>query len=747
MDGDAVQRRSLEILCEEERIRRLNDRMLRDASQGAELAREKRARSVAGEAREKIRQLNGRLSLSSPGEIADAVMKLEEDVERRRRETIRSIWVARGGPASNEAKAPSLSTPATTNGIRGTSTPAPQNAKAKPTAPTGGGGGGRGDVAALESLSQSLEQISVKGVVDFRNLANVPPAVEAIAAATFCMVAHIDDPGDDPPYTVTTWGQIQKVLCKPGHFINSLRRFPYAVNAGRVPESNIAEARLCLEQPAGDEKCLAQVHPVAFHLQHWLAAAFDYWASRRVTETSPHSAEPVRSVRPPEKTITTPSNAPTAARNSPQPGGSQSSLSGVARQQSPKTVREQGVSSPSKVQASPPPKMANGRTSPGFSSGTARPKSTGGPVPNGQSSNVRSPGASGGYPSTTGVPSRLRQPATATGAARLRNATSPSPTANATSTPGRSMQSAPRAATRATPTPNGAPATRSPAANGTSPRRGASTERTSTLAKPRNPGSTQSAHQLTEQARARTPNSNRPKSPGTLASRTSPSQMRASAPRVSNSKSDVGIQEWQRQLDQTKKEVREIRALEKQLKWGMVREEKKEAIEEKKEAEREIREWRWQQKDEMDEYVEAKHKDQLYNDLLASREFQEWKRECRQIDKDATLAYIQESYQNSQEFSQWQAELARSIQEEKKSMVQEHYERYDMERERRAQEKALEQAEEVQERTLARQLEMDHASKELAREKEALLRSLEFTRARQTAPIHVGGNKSTSRLL
>lgn len=179
----------------------------------------------------------------------------------------------------------------------------------------------------------------------------------------------------------------------------------------------------------------------------------------------------------------------------------------------------------------------------------------------------------------------------------------------------------------------------------------------------------------------------------------------------------------------------------------MVREEKKEAIEEKKEAEREIREWRWQQKDEMDEYVEAKHKDQLYNDLLASREFQEWKRECRQIDKDATLAYIQESYQNSQEFSQWQAELARSIQEEKKSMVQEHYERYDMERERRAQEKALEQAEEVQERTLARQLEMDHASKELAREKEALLRSLEFTRARQTAPIHVGGNKSTSRLL
>lgn len=206
--------------------------------------------------------------------------------------------------------------------------------------------------------------------------------------------------------------------------------------------------------------------------------------------------------------------------------------------------------------------------------------------------------------------------------------------------------------------------------------------------------------------------------------------------------------EWQRTLEQTKKEVREIRALEKQLKWSMDREEKKQKVEEKKQSEKEIRDWRWQQQDEMKQFVEAQTKDRHYKELGEQKEFQEWKRECKLTEKNEDIKYMQEAYRDSTDYAQWQAELAQSIQEEKKSMVLEHFEKYEMDRERKTQEKLVTKAQESEERNGQRQLEMDHMQRELAKEKEALLRSLEFTRSRGSVPVNTSATtKSTSRLL
>merc|ERR1711937_1021484 len=148
--------------------------------------------------------------------------------------------------------------------------------------------------------------------------------------------------------------------------------------------------------------------------------------------------------------------------------------------------------------------------------------------------------------------------------------------------------------------------------------------------------------------------------------------------------------------------------------------------------------------DEMKEYVLSLEKDRLYRELGENREFQEWKRECKQVEKIEDLKYIQEVYRDHQEFAQWQTELQKSIQEEKKAIIVEHFEMFDEEKERRANEKLILKSEEADKRNLQRQIEMDHQQRELAKEKEALLRSLELTRARQSVPV--GGSKSTSRL-
>ncbi|CAE8630045.1 unnamed protein product [Polarella glacialis] len=79
-------------------------------------------------------------------------------------------------------------------------------------------------------------------------------------------------------------------------------------------------------------------------------------------------------------------------------------------------------------------------------------------------------------------------------------------------------------------------------------------------------------------------------------------------------------------LEQEKKEVQQIRGLESQLKWGMEREERRQTDSERLEEARKIMEWREAQAIGMKEYVEEMTREQRIQDLLESKDFQEFKR-------------------------------------------------------------------------------------------------------------------------
>merc|ERR1719410_858387 len=119
------------------------------------------------------------------------------------------------------------------------------------------------------------------------------------------------------------------------------------------------------------------------------------------------------------------------------------------------------------------------------------------------------------------------------------------------------------------------------------------------------------------------------------------------------------VQEFQRMLEETKKEVREIRAIEAQMRWNMAREEVREKAQKEAAALDDIRDWRWKQSDEMKQYVAEKAHRAKVEELQEAKEYQEFKREVKTLVKEEDLKIIQEGYQNDISNAQWRAEMDR----------------------------------------------------------------------------------------
>lgn len=191
------------------------------------------------------------------------------------------------------------------------------------------------------------------------------------------------------------------------------------------------------------------------------------------------------------------------------------------------------------------------------------------------------------------------------------------------------------------------------------------------------------------------------------------------------------VQEFQRMLEETKKEVREIRAIEAQMRWNMAREEVKGKANEEAAELNEIRDWRWKQSDEMKVYVAEKAQQTKAEELQESRKFQEFKREIKEHVKEEDLKYIQEEYQQDTENAAWRAEAAKEVYERDKELTAGHAEDIQFLRELRSHQKEQEKAEENEARALEQSLEMAKMARELAKEKDKLLQSLQYVRSCQ----------------
>lgn len=195
-------------------------------------------------------------------------------------------------------------------------------------------------------------------------------------------------------------------------------------------------------------------------------------------------------------------------------------------------------------------------------------------------------------------------------------------------------------------------------------------------------------------------------------------------------------------LEETKKEVREIRSIEAQMKWNMAREEQKNKATEENDADEEIRDWRWKQSDEMKEFVETKAQEVKVVELHESKDFQEFKREVKVHVKQEELQYIAEVYEQDVENAAWRAEFARAVVEQDKEVIIDRVEDVQHIKEVEAQHKLQQKAEEEDARALEQSMEMANLARKLAREKEQLLQSLELTRHAQRAPVAGRGSRS-----
>lgn len=195
------------------------------------------------------------------------------------------------------------------------------------------------------------------------------------------------------------------------------------------------------------------------------------------------------------------------------------------------------------------------------------------------------------------------------------------------------------------------------------------------------------------------------------------------------------IQEFRKMIDDTKKEVRDIRSLEAQMRWNMAREEAKQVEGETKEKENEIRDWRWRQSDEMKEYVAEREQATKVEELEESRDYQQFKREYKTVMKDAEQQEITEEYLQDMENASWRADLARMEMERERELVVEKVDGVKELQEIKKQEKITVKMQEEEERQFEQNIEMERMAKELAREREQLLASLQLTRAAQRAPV------------
>jgi len=182
-------------------------------------------------------------------------------------------------------------------------------------------------------------------------------------------------------------------------------------------------------------------------------------------------------------------------------------------------------------------------------------------------------------------------------------------------------------------------------------------------------------------------------------------------------------------LEETKREVRDIRAIESQLRWNMQREEKRERIAEVKTEIAQMRDWRWKQEDEMKAYRGAKDHEEKVTELKESKAFQEFKRNIKAQGRLEERRLYEEILAQDCENARVRRELAQENRERDKDVQFDRIEDRLEIREIRHFEKVLEKREVDENRALEQTLQMAALAKAVADEKEQILQSLEHSRA------------------
>lgn len=192
--------------------------------------------------------------------------------------------------------------------------------------------------------------------------------------------------------------------------------------------------------------------------------------------------------------------------------------------------------------------------------------------------------------------------------------------------------------------------------------------------------------------------------------------------------------EVRKALEEKKREVRDIRAEERKLKWSIERQDKKEAVVVTRAMETELRDWRWREKSDMKTYMEGKANANKAMDLQESKHYQEFKREVKAAKKEEDKAVIQEIHQQDIEHAALQAALAQEQHERDQEVKIAKCESVLFQKEARARSEIEGKIQEDHNRQAEQNLELESLKRQLDAKRASFLESLELTRAAAKAP-------------
>lgn len=198
----------------------------------------------------------------------------------------------------------------------------------------------------------------------------------------------------------------------------------------------------------------------------------------------------------------------------------------------------------------------------------------------------------------------------------------------------------------------------------------------------------------------------------------------------------LGVEDWRARLEQVKRETREMKAMEAQLKWGMKRDEEKARKVEKVHDKKDLMQWRQDQQRDALDYASAKKRETKLIELQESRDFQETKRAVKQAEKEEQLALAKEQHIETVEHSEWHIELKKVTDAERQRLViEEHLERYQHFAEHNLEEQQREKQEQRASAQESEEQEMKFMMQKAMADRDKALASLDHFRSTQTIAV------------
>jgi len=198
----------------------------------------------------------------------------------------------------------------------------------------------------------------------------------------------------------------------------------------------------------------------------------------------------------------------------------------------------------------------------------------------------------------------------------------------------------------------------------------------------------------------------------------------------------VTVQDMRSQLEQMKRETREMKAMESQMHAKMRREEEKQKKVERERDRKSHLEHKKAESDSMRGVIEERRRQEKAVDLAASREYQETKRSLKEVNREMELHERREAYEDSKEHSLYRAEFHKmDLKERHRAPIEENLERHEVNAQYKLEEQQREEHERREARLAHEHSELQVQMEKARRERDLALQSVEFLRGSHQAPV------------